>query len=264
MSKWLEAANKFEERRDSSDYFEVQASIGAIEKIQTLLTTVSPQLIFLLGEPGSGKSFLLYHLKNLWDKERNILLIETPFLTPLNLLKKLLNHKGIECNGDDIEALRTQATELYGAQKHLIMIDEAQLLSPETKEFIRILSDSKAFWFIIAMHQSEGKAILRAPHFKSRPHQIINLSALSLHECKNYLHRELLRIGYSEIIDEFSIKLIAKAHKISEGNFRNFKKIFYHLFYLLHYTNVHNKSKYLRPSSCTITIAAMSAELLND
>jgi len=264
MSKWLEAADKFEERRDSSDYFEAQGSIGAIEKIQTLLSTASPQLIFLLGEPGSGKSFLLYHLKFLWNEERDILLIETPFLTPLNLLKKLLNHKGIECKGDDIESLRTQATDIYSAQKHLIMIDEAQFLAPETKEFIRMLSDTKVFWFILAMHQSEGKAILRAPHFKSRPHQVINLSSLSVHECKNYLHRELLRIGYSEIIDEFNLKLIMKAHKISEGNFRNFKKIFYHLFNLLHYTNAYNKSKYLRPSSCTITIAAMSAELLND
>lgn len=264
MSRWLEAARSFEERRESSDYFEVQGSLGAIEKIQTLLDGTFRQLIFLLGEPGSGKSFLLHHLKNIWDDKRDILLIETPFLTPLDLLKKLLAHKGIECYGDDIEAFRIQATELYGNTDHLIMIDEAQLLSPEMKEFIRILSDSKAFWFVIAMHRSEGESILRAPHFKSRPHRVIDLSPLNLAECKNYVRRELLRIGYSEINDELNAKLITKAHRISEGNFRNFKKIFYHLFHLLHYTNTHNKSKYLRPSSCTVTMAAMSAGLLHD
>lgn len=264
MSKWLEAANCFEERRESRDYFEVQGSLGAIEKMQTLLEGTFRQLIFLLGEPGSGKSFLLHHLKTIWEDKRDILLIETPFLTPLDLLKKLLGHKEIECTGDDIEQFRIRATELYAASDHLIMIDEAQLLSSEMKEFIRILSDSKAFWFILAMHRSEGEAILRVPHFKSRPHRIIDLSPLNLVECKNYIHRELVRIGYSEIINELEPKLIAKAHRISQGNFRNFKKIFYHLFHLLHYTNTHNKTNYLRPSACTITMAAMSAGLLHD
>lgn len=264
MSKWLEAADRFEERRESGDYFEVQGSLGAIDKIRTLLSGTFRQLIFLLGEPGSGKSFLLHHLKALWSGERDILLIETPFLTPFDLLKKLLNHKGVSVYDNDIERLRIQATELYAQSDHLIMIDEAQLLSPEMKEFIRILSDSKAFWFIIAMHRSEGSAILRAPHFKSRPHRIIDLYPLSMTECKNYVHRELIRIGYSEIVDELNTKLIAEAHTISRGNFRNFKKIFYHLFHLLHYTNAHNKPPYLRPSSCTITMAAISAELLHD
>lgn len=264
MSKWLEAANQFEEGRISTDYFEVQGSLGAIEKIQTILSKTFRQLIFLLGEPGSGKSFLLHHLKTIWSDKLDVLLIETPFLTPLDLLKKLLNHKGITVYDNDFEKLRIKATELYADSNHIIMIDEAQFLSPEMKEFVRILSDSKAFWFILAMHRSEGVSILRAPHFKSRPHRIIELFPLNIVEGKNYIHRELVRIGYSEITDEFNNKLITKAHQLSQGNFRNFKKIFYHLFHILHYTNTHNKEKYLRPSSCTITMAAMSAGLLND
>lgn len=264
MSKWLEAANRFEERRNSEEYFEVQSALGAIEKIQNLLNSSFRQLIFLIGEPGSGKSFLLNHLHTIWADKRDIIFIETPFLTPIDLLKKLLNHKGITVEGSDIEQLRMEATQLYENSDHLIMIDEAQLLSTEMREFIRILSDSKAFWFIIAMHRSEGEAILRVPHFKSRPHRVIELSPLTAVEGKNYVHSELIKMGFSEIIDEINPKLIAKAHRLSAGNFRNFKKIFYHLFHLLHYTNTHNKSKYLRPSMCTITMAAMNAELIHD
>lgn len=264
MSKWLEAAQQFEEKRESNDYFEIQASLGAIEKIHSFLNTTFPQPIFLLGEPGSDKSFLLHHLKNIWSVDRDILLIETPFLTPIDLLKKLLTHKNMGCNGDDIEHFRLLVTNLYQNSRHIIMIDEAQLLSTEMREFIRILSDLKAFWFVLAMHRSEGEAILRAPHFKSRPHKIIDLSSLTLHEGKSYLQRELLRVNYSELVDEINTKLILQAHYISQGNFRNFKKIFYHLFHLLHYTNIHNHIKYLRPSSCTITMAAMNAELLDD
>lgn len=264
MSQWLEAANRFEERRDTLDYFEGQSALGAIEKINHLLTTSFRQLIFLLGEPGSGKSFLLHHLKEEWKDKWDILLIETPFLTPLDLLKKLLNHRGIDTSGDDMEKFRNLVTELYRNSNHIIMIDEAQLLSTEMKEFIRILTDSKGFWFILAMHQSEGESILKAPHFKSRPHHILHLKPLSVMECKNYVHRELMRVGFSEIVDELGIKLITKAHRLSHGNFRNFKKILYHMFHLLHFTNTHNRTKFQRPSSCMINMAAMSAELLND
>lgn len=263
MSKWLEAANRFEERRNSQDYFEMQSALNAIDKIQTLLEGTFRQLIFLIGEPGSGKTFLLNLLYDRWSDQRHIILIETPFITPLTFLYQLIRHKGIKAEGEDIERLRIQATELYRNSDHLIMIDEAQLLSTEMREFIRILSDSHAFWFMLAMHKNEGEAILRAPHFKSRPHHVVELFELTPNECKNYLYRELLRIGYSDI-DELGGKLTAKAHQISNGNFRNFKKLFYHLFHLLHYTNTHNKTKYLRPSSCTITMAAMSAELLHD
>lgn len=264
MSRWLSAADRFEERRESTDYFEVQSALGAIEKIKNLLSGSFPQLIFLIGEPGSGKSFLLNHLRTQWENEKDILLIETPFLTPLDLLRKLLVRKGATPTSDDVETLRVEAMGLYNETPHLIMLDEAQLLSPEMKEFVRILADSKAFWFVLAMHRSEGEAILRAPHFKSRPHRIIELSPLSVAECKNYVHKELLRIGFSEIIDDINPRLIAKAHRISAGNFRNFKKIFYHWFHLLHYTNSHNKTSYLRPSACTLTMAAMNAELLDD
>lgn len=264
MSKWLQASEQFEERRLSKDYFEIQSALGAIQKIKDAMDGNFRQLLFLLGEPGSGKSFLMHHLKAIWSDQFDILLIETPFLTPIDLLKKLLQHKGIECEGDDIEKFRVAATEAYQNSSHLIMLDEAQLLSPEMKEFVRILADSKAFWFMLAMHQSEGESILRAPHFKSRPHRIIQLSPISAIECKNYVHRELTRIGFLEIADELPLKLISKIHKISQGNFRNFKKILYHMFHLLHYTNTHNKVKYLRPSSCIVTMAAMNAELLHD
>ena len=264
MSKWIEAANRFEERHDTLDYFEVQSALSAIEKMHTLLTTTFRQLIFLLGEPGSGKSFLLHHLKDQWKDNWDIILIETPFITPLDLLRKLLNHKDIDTHGDDIEKFRLLVTELYRNSNHIIMIDEAQLLSPEMKEFIRILTDSKAFWFILAMHQKEGENILKAPHFKSRPHHILQLKPLVVMECKNYVHRELLRIGFSELVDEIGMNLIRKTHNLSQGNFRNFKKIMYHMFHLLHYANTNNKTKFLRPNSCLITMAAISAGLLDD
>lgn len=263
MSKWLEAAERFEERRNTLDYFEMQSALGAIDKIQMCLEEKFPQMIFLIGEPGSGKTFLLNLLYDRWSEQRHVILIETPFITPLSFLYQLIRHKGVVAEGEDIERLRVQATELYRGTDHIVMIDEAQLLSVQMREFIRMLSDSQAFWFVLAMHKKEGEEILQAPHFNSRPHQVVELYELTLNECKNYLYRELLRIGYVDI-DELTPKFIKRSHRISGGNFRNFKKLFYHFFHLLHYTNANNEIKYLRPSSCTMTMAALSAELIHD
>ncbi len=261
MSRWLDAAERFEERRNSDDYFEIQSALRAIEKLKKILDEIFPQLLFLIGEPGSGKTFLLNLLYDRWSQQRHIILIETPFITPLSLLHQLIRHKGVLPEGEDIEALRSQAVELYRNSEHLIMIDEAQLLSNQMREFIRMLSDSQSFWFLLAMHKNEGEAILQTPHFKSRPHQVIELFSLTPNECKNYLYRELLRIGLGEI-EEFTPRFITRTHRISGGNFRNFKKFYYHFFHLMHYTHTHNKRPYLRPSACTMSMAAMSAELI--
>ena len=175
MSKWLEAAYRFEENSHEGDFFEAQSASYAARRIKEILSSSFPQMIFLLGEPGSGKSFLLNHLKDVLQSQRECILIENPFLTPIELLKRLLSYYGIKSDSTDVEALRLEITDLYKGTNHLIMLDEAQLMAPEVREFIRILSDSKVFWFLIAMHKREGEEMLSSQNFHSRPHHFVYL-----------------------------------------------------------------------------------------
>ena len=261
MSKWLEAAKRFEENSHTGDFFEAQSASYAAKRIEDILEKSFPQMIFLLGEPGSGKSFLLNHILRV-STDKECILIENPFLTPLELLKRLLSYYGIKSETNDVEALRVEVTELFRDTKHLIMLDEAQLMNPELREFIRILSDSKVFWFLIAMHKSEGEEMLSSAHFHSRPHHVVYLGDLHPSECKSYLIKELQPMQIWDVRELFSNKLIEKSWRYSHGNFRNFKKCYYHLFLLLDIATTQNKKKYLTPNFTLLKMAAIRSRLL--
>ncbi len=262
MSQWLRAAKRFEENSHVGNYFEAQSAIYALRRIQSLLETTFPQMFFLLGEPGSGKSFMLNHLNRLYQNKRLTILIENPFLTSVQLLQRLLNCRGIEAQTTDVEALRLQAIEAYDGLDHLIMLDEAQLMSSQMREFIRILSDSKVFYFLIAMHKKEGEEMLSSAHFHSRPHQVIYLGDLEPDECMPYIIKELQPLEIWDARELFSKNLVNKAWRYSNGNFRNFKKCFYHLFLFLDYAHTHNKKEFLKPNLLLLRMAAMRGRVL--
>jgi len=262
MSQWLSAAKRLEENVNEGNYFEAQSGIYALRRIQALLETTFPQMMFLLGEPGSGKSFLLHHLERLYVQKRLCVLIENPFLTPLQLLQRLLTCKGIEAHSADVEALRLQAVQAYAGTDHLIMLDEAQLMSAQLREFVRILSDSKVFYFLIAMHKKEGEEMLASPHFHSRPHQVIFLGDLQPGECMPYLAKELQSLGFWEVREFLGERLVLQAWRYSHGNFRNFKKCFYHLFLLLEHAKTHGKKGFEKPSLLLLRMAAIRGRVL--
>lgn len=262
MSQWLSAARVLEENTKEGNYFEAQSGIYALRRVQTLLETTFPQMMFLLGEPGSGKSFMLHHLKRLYEKKRLCVLIENPFLSPAQLLQRLLSCAGITATSHDVEALRLQAVEAYTGVDHLIMLDEAQLMSAQLREFVRILSDSKVFYFLIAMHQREGEEMLSLAHFHSRPHQVIYLGDLQPSECVPYLAKELQSVGFFNVEALLGKRLMEEAWRYSRGNFRNFKKCFYHLFLLLDYAQTHQKKEFLKPSLVLLRMAAIRARVL--
>ncbi|MBE0496798.1 MAG: AAA family ATPase [Campylobacterales bacterium] len=262
MSQWLNAARVLEENTKEGNYFEAQSGIYALKRVQTLLETTFPQMMFLLGEPGSGKSFMLHHLKRLYEKKRLCVLIENPFLTPAQLLQRLLSCKGVVVDSSDVEALRLQAVEAYAGVDHLIMLDEAQLMSAQLREFVRILSDSKVFYFLIAMHKKEGEEMLSLAHFHSRPHQVIYLGDLQPAECMPYLTKELHSVGFFDVEALLSKRLVAEAWRYSKGNFRNFKKCFYHLFLLLDYAQTQQKKEFAKPSLILLRMASIRARVL--
>lgn len=264
MSQWLGAAKLFEENSHDGSFFEAQSSIYALKQIRSAFDGTFPQMIFLLGEPGSGKSFLLNYLAKYYKKNKECLVIGNPYLTPIELLNKMITFVGQEPVSQDVESLREQAIEIYTDRDHIIMIDEAQLTHPPLREFIRILSDSKVFWFLIAMHTQEGESLLRSPHFYSRPHKVIYMGHLQLHECQPYLQKTLQHSQMWDFIMRMGNKLIQKSWEYAHGNFRNFKKLYYHLFLLLDFANENNKKEFFKPNAKLLKMAAIKAGLVAD
>ena len=262
MSKFLEASNIFEEKIEGVEFYEARSSLYAKNQILNILEKETKQPVFLIGEPGSGKSFLLRELKKELNEEYLTILIDTPFVSPVDFIRTIIKKAGNEPKSYALMDLIKQAQTIFKTKKHIIMIDEAQLLSKEMMEAIRILSDSKSFWFILAMHKMESQEILKEPHFRSRPHRVVEIGSLTIEECEDYIVKMLISISLFQMAKDVhkNIKLI---YKLSNGNFRSLKKIFYHLFLILDYTHKHDKKKYQKISKCLIIMASIDGGLID-
>lgn len=261
MSRWLEYASPFEEGIHNT-YFDVRSAHQAFSTLENLLKEKAGQIIFLLGRPGTGKTHLLNHLKSEAQLEHTPILFETPVINPQSFLKRIIQHKGHEAFGDEIEALKIQAEELYRNEKTLILLDEAQLLNDEMLEFIRILCDTRLFWIVCAMHKDEGDEILKKSHFKSRPYKRIELGQLTRNESDLYLNTQLILTHDKHTID-FHQRHAKKIYNLTQGNFRYLKKLIYTEFSLLHEAHESGSKKFQEPSKCLLNMAAIEIGLIN-
>ncbi|SFP52520.1 ATP-binding protein [Hydrogenimonas thermophila] len=262
-TKYLESSLWFEERSEGLNFYETQAGTYVKQAIINTIENETKQLIFLIGEPGVGKTMLLNVMHNELKNKLLSIYINAPFIKPVDFLISLIEKAGEKANGYVLENLIEQAKNIYASTPHIIMIDEAQLISKEMMEAIRILADTKAFWFILAMHKMESQEILSEPHFRSRPHKVYEVGRLSKKECIYYIEDTFGALGLTEIKDDLSKKYIHTLYKHCEGNFRKLKKIIYHLLLILHTAYVQNRKKYQKVSKCLLIMAAIDGGLLD-
>ena len=192
------------------------------------IETAKENMIFLIGEPGSGKTFLLRYIKN--EYPDNYVLIDNPLFYKDKLFELIKKTQNI---GEKV-----------------ILLDEAQLYDSNMLEHLRIFAD-KGNKLIFAMHKKESKKILSLPQFKSRYTKILEMYPLDYKSFENYVYTLLMRYGLMSIIDK---KVLKKVFKYSKGNFRLSKKILFTMLKLLQYS-LDNKKKYVSLDSCIFEMA---------
>ena len=213
---------EFRDRIDLENYF----SHFSFEIAKNEILSSKSNIIFLVGEPGSGKSFLLNYLY--YKYKCKYILVKEPFLDK----KEFLNN--------------------YDFENKKILIDEAQLLNFKMIEFLRILSD-KGQQVIFAMHKNESKKVIDLPQFKSRYTQIIELKSLNFKEFEKYIYDKFIKHKGMFFLNNKSIK---KVYGISKGNFRISKKLMFTMLTLLNYSLKNNLS-YNSLDNCIFEMAAI-------
>jgi chromosomal replication initiation ATPase DnaA len=214
-----ELINEFEDKINLRDCF----NYINFEIVKESVLNSKSNIIFLLGEPGSGKTFLLNYLYNNFE---NYILVDEPFESKIEfftLVKNINNKK--------------------------ILIDEAQLLNIKMLEFLRTLSD-RGHQIILAMHKSEGEKIASLPQFFSRYNEKIYLRPLNYEEFEKYVKSKFLKHNRLELIEDRKIKRI---YKICKGNFRLGKKIIFTALDLLNFS-LKNELKYKKIDNCILTM----------
>lgn len=201
-----------------------EALSGLIYSIRT-----RPGLTVLLGEAGTGKTTLLYSLLGLLEKRRFVtVLCNNPTLTRQEFYDLLLLKFGVECSSN-LKSRQLQALEAALTQNRadgrpsLLIVDEAQRLSPELLEEIRLLlnleTPREKLLEIIIAGQPELGDMLRRPELrqlKQRVSTICRLKPLSPEELQEYLHHRIAHAGLPSQ-NLFADSLVHLIHEYTGG-----------------------------------------------
>jgi len=256
VNRYEEAAELFADRV-GEEYFDSRSAETAKHIFLKLLEKEERPLLFLLGEPGSGKTHMLKTLERvLTDKGWRVFLFNDPFESGDELTRRLAAAAAIAVDGDG-ESLKKPLVDAFGAMPHLVMLDEAQLLNEEVFEYIRILNDTGAFRFVMAMHRKEGEAILSKPHFRSRSHRVVEMGGLDRGEIRRYAQKRLEDHGFDTFAAMLSEREIGRLYRYTRGNFRMTKRMLQSLFSLMGEARELGREKFTRPNATLWCMAAL-------
>lgn len=256
MSKFLEASKIFEVTFDQEYCFNSLEFSFTKSNIIKMIDAKKIPLLFLLGKPGVGKTYMLHSIESELKERREIFFSDEPFATPEAFLHFLLQ-KEVYDKESSLSALKERAIALFQKRDALIILDEAQLLDAKVLEFIRILADSGAFSFLIAMHEEEGRDIVTKQHFATRDIYSVTLGLLQREEILRYIQFELVEAQLTEIAEYFTTKEAKVLAKLSNGNFRLLKQLLKHTFLIMDYAQKEGHKRYIKPTKCVLTMAAL-------
>ncbi len=265
MNHFAEAKKLFYDDFDLSGYFDSLTFEYAKKQLIDAMKTHEVPLVFLLGNPGTGKSFLLNYIDKKVTSVKVAKYFTHPYFDEKEFLETLLSLDGrnIEHNEYSTEQLISRLKRAFKDLEYTVFIDEAQLLTEDQVELIRILSDQKIFQFVLAMHKREGNYILSKDHFKSRTTKTIELEGLTDKEIGRYIESRLLSNNFSDIASMFKRSHIKFIQNYSNGNFRTTKKLVKTVLEILNIANREGYKKYSKLNNTTLTMAAIDTGLID-
>ncbi len=200
------------------------------DALSNLLFGISERkgFITITGEIGTGKTTLCRLLLNRLDKKVKTSLIFNPNLTTIELLQAINQDFGIESKSiSKKELVDALNAFLLGVLKRgdnaVLIIDEAQNLTPECLEEVRMLSnletDRDKLLQIILVGQPELRKKLELERLKQLNQRIAlryHLEPFDLKEAKAYiLHRLKIAGGDDKVF--FTQQALDKVHEFSQG-----------------------------------------------
>ena len=184
--------------------------------------------ILVLGELGSGKTTLVQHLLNTIDRKVKAVAVFRPQNTFEELLEDVLRELKVPSAPQNKVSLVRQLNDylhsLTPDQTLAILIDDAQELSPEIMEELRLLPTPETLSAkklqVVLVGQPELKARLDSPNLRELRQRVEimgEIRPLSEEECRQYIAHRLEKVD-SEINRVFSPEAIDLICRHARGN----------------------------------------------
>ncbi len=200
------------------------------EGLATLVYAVNSGkgFVMLTGEVGTGKTTLLHALLGQLDSTTNSAFIFNPRLDPLGFFRMLFEELGIgpacESKAEYLLALNHYLIgKLAANERVLLIVDEAQNLSAEMLEEIRLLSNletpTSKLIQIMLVGQPELQALIDRPELRQLRQRIAlrhRLRPFDEVEIVEYVNGRLAKAGYTGR-GIFNKKAMRELFRVTEG-----------------------------------------------
>ena len=186
--------------------------------------------IQLTGEVGTGKTTVVRSLLERMPGHADVAVILNPQLTPLQFVLTICEELGIFVRDEDttslkdlVDILNKRLLEAHAKGRRVVVIvDEAQNLSAETLEQVRLLTNletaSQKLLQIILIGQPELREVLSRVELRQLAQRITgryHLAPLTKSETASYVHHRLRVAGANGEI--FNSAALREVHRLSSG-----------------------------------------------
>lgn len=185
--------------------------------------------IAIIGEVGSGKTTLIHSLINSLDNKTQTALIFYPSSTYSDLFRSILMEFNIDTEGKSNFDMRVKfynfvIDKFRKGENVALIFDEAQNMSPEVLEQLRLLSNLESrqekLLQIILVGQPELSNKLNQPELRQLRQRIVirrEIEPLNNQEVRDYIKHRLKVAGYEGRLKLFSEKAIDLICQYSRG-----------------------------------------------
>lgn len=235
----------FTDRHTKNIFISLDSSIRMLYRLSDHIQNQPFPIILIHGKPGVGKTFLLQEIYNRFKKEHPILFYKLPFHSTDEFITHVCENF-LETPPEGSVSLDKRLNFLLENLKHeyiTVIIDEVQMYDKTVLEYVRLLSDTKRFRFVLAMHQVDDEDIIAKEYFSSRIWDTIEMKNLTNKEMELYIQKRLSHYNMQDLADKFNKTSYNQLHRVTKGNFRHINKLLYKMFDIYEYFYENQPSK---------------------